>query len=543
MRLQDKEKPRRLTMMLSSAESANPILLPPPMTPMPSCVDAYQAGHFEIVPPAMLDGQLSQQIFRRPLTFLGSDADLRLVSGGVSRFVNRFLTRPVTQYDIDEGDWLYKDFNAGGKPYPWPKEMFERVVREYGGRLPIVVTAIPDGEAHYVGEPNAQIWTDEPGMGELVGWVESTLLPNLYTTTVVATRGRQRYERMFKIFKDAYPSKSDDDIHSMVDYVCHDFGRRGAIDPVTSGVACLYNFLGTDTMDAAWYATRVLNGGEKFGACSIRAAAHRTVTPWETEKAAIDKVIEVWGGEFFSFVADTYDYERCVEMLAGRATAIQTAGGLLVVRPDSGDPVECILKALRILAKNFGSTRNEKGLLEINGARVIQGDGINDDIVFNKIYPALLAAGYSPSNLALGMGQANHEAFRSYVEAAFKTALVRRYDGSWYPVMKKSEMELKMSVSGAVMIDHSGASSGIYTNRVRPITMEDVMAARTGALYCYFDGRPSSRALPTYWEPFKDTRARARASWRELPPNPDLDTFDPRIREMQREITERMRAA
>lgn len=42
-------------------------------------------------------------------------------------------------------------------------------------------------------------------------------------------------------------------------------------------------------------------------------------------------------------------------------------GGLWVLRPDSGDPTEAILEALRAADKAFGSTVNKKGFKVLNG--------------------------------------------------------------------------------------------------------------------------------------------------------------------------------
>ena len=64
--------------------------------------------------------------------------------------------------------------------------MFVRILKDHGGRFPIVISGLPDGQAHYVGEPHVQIWTDVPGMGECVGWIESTMLPYLWTSATVA---------------------------------------------------------------------------------------------------------------------------------------------------------------------------------------------------------------------------------------------------------------------------------------------------------------------------------------------------------------------
>src|SRR5262249_3259698 len=191
-----------------------------------------------------------------------------------------------------------------------------------------------------------------------------------------------------------------------------------------TGIAHLLNWLGTDTCDAAWAATKYLNAGKKFGACSIVAAAHRTITPWPTEIDAYRNVIEKYKNGLVSVVADSYNYHRGMEMLAGFAEVVKLNGGCLVGRPDSGDPVQCILDGLEIFSRAFGSTLQEKGLRVLNNAAIIQGDGVSDETIFGKIYPAVIAARFCPSNVAFGMGEHNHKCVRSETEHAYKTCLV-----------------------------------------------------------------------------------------------------------------------
>src|SRR6476646_4639606 len=105
----------------------------------------------------------------------------------------------------------------------------------------------------------------------------------------------------------------------MVSYKFHDFGRRGGAASQITGIAHLINWLGTDTCDAAYAATRFLNGGKKFGACSVIAAAHRVITPWSEEIQAYRRLIDKFKNGFVSIVADSYDYHRGMEMLAGFA--------------------------------------------------------------------------------------------------------------------------------------------------------------------------------------------------------------------------------
>jgi nicotinic acid phosphoribosyltransferase len=102
-----------------------------------------------------------------------------------------------------------------------------------------------------------------------------------------------------------------------------------------------------------------------------------------------------------------------------------------VFRPDSGDPVEAVLMALKAAEKTFGTTLNGKGYKVIKGAgkyspsialpstklyfiiamiiillndiACIQGDGINMQSV-KTILDAVLKEGFSAQNVAFGMG-------------------------------------------------------------------------------------------------------------------------------------------
>jgi len=516
-------------------------------------VDAYQASHFTLIPPGMEDFECSQGIFRRSIAVARDD--LRLISAGLAPFIKLNLEQPITTGDLNDADDFWSDFHASSqppfrKPYPWPREMFRRIVERYSGRYPIVVTGLFDGQAHYVGEPHVQVWTDEPGMGECVGWIESTLLPYLWTSSTVATRGRLRKERMLRVFRQCYPSRSDDELDGMVSYKFHDFGRRGGAASQITGIAHLINWLGTDTCDAAYAAAKYLNGCKKFGACSIMAAAHRTITPWPAEIDAYRHLIERCKNGLVSVVADSYDYHRGMEMLAGFAEVVKLNGGRLIGRPDSGDPVACILDGLEIFGRAFGWTLQEKGLRVLQNSAIIQGDGVSDETIFEKIYPAVIKAGFCPSNVAFGMGEHNHKCVRSETEHAYKTCLVGTPHLSagaagdealdYRSVMKSSESLFKRSLPCPVSLDFSGAARGTYSNRVRRASVADLKRGATGELVVYYDGRP--KPLVCHDERFERTRARAYESWQQLVPDPG-DTFDPAIRRIQEEYMQRVGAS
>lgn len=93
--------------------------------------------------------------------------------------------------------------------------------------------------------------------------------------------------------------------------------------------------------------------------------------------------------EFFSFVSQALS-----EVLPSVAAAKVAAGGFMVLRPDSGDPVEAVLAALEAADKVFGADTNAQGFRVPRGCGVIQGDGINLQTLA-AILEAVLDRGYS----------------------------------------------------------------------------------------------------------------------------------------------------
>jgi nicotinamide phosphoribosyltransferase len=84
---------------------------------------------------------------------------------------------------------------------------------------------------------------------------------------------------------------------------------------------------------------------------------------------------------------------------------VQDSGTTIVVRPDSGDPPLIVLRTLQLLESKYGVTKNSKGYKVLNGMRVIQGDGINEDSI-RRILDLAERYEYSATNIAFGMGGA-----------------------------------------------------------------------------------------------------------------------------------------
>ncbi len=173
------------------------------------------------------------------------------------------------------------------------------------------------------------------------------------------------------------------------------------------------------------------------------------------------------------------------------------------------------------------------GLKILNNAAVIQGDGISDRSIFEQILPAVVAAGWCPSNVAFGMGEYNHRAVRSDIECGYKTAIVGAEDteSGFRPVMKGSNTLWKRSFPCAVKINADYTADMNFKNRVEPIIIPQLKNGDTGSLVVHYDGRqPNGLKVDNFI--FTQSRDLAYQSWNELPPVVG-DTCSPAIRKMQ----------
>lgn len=198
----------------------------------------------------------------------------------------------------------------------------------------------------------------------------------------------------------------------LFDTKLHDFGSRGVSSHESAcigGAAHLTQFMGSDTIAGIRYANHHYK--HTMAGFSIPAAEHSTITMWgkDREEDAYRNMIQQYSkpGALFAVVSDSYDLLNACTNLWGKKlkSEVLGSGGMLVVRPDSGDPTTIVLKTLQALDSSFGSSYNKKGFKVLNGVRVIQGDGINEDSI-RSILEAIVSAGFSASNIAFGMGGA-----------------------------------------------------------------------------------------------------------------------------------------
>jgi nicotinamide phosphoribosyltransferase len=308
----------------------------------------------------------------------------------------------VTPGHVDEAAGF---FAAHGVPFN--EEGWRTLIRKHGGRLPVRIKAVPEGTIVPTHNILVSIESTDPEAFWVVSWLE-TLLVRLWFPVTVATQSHF----IKRDILDALTRSSDDPLGE-VPFKLHDFGARGVSSAESAGIggmAHLVCFQGSDTVEGIRFANRYYD--HPMAAFSIPAAEHSTITMWgrPREIDAYRNMVARFAhpGKTVAVVSDSYDVFDVVQNVWGEELRddVQQSGATLVIRPDSGEPTEVVLKCLEILERKVGMQKNTKGYKVLpRYYRLIQGDGVNQDSI-RDILLAMMNRGYSASNIAFGMGGA-----------------------------------------------------------------------------------------------------------------------------------------
>jgi len=318
---------------------------------------------------------------------------------GLQYYLKQFLSNPVTMEQVDEAAAFAK---AHGVPFNL--EGWTRIATTLGGKIPVKIRAVPEGTVVPTGNILMSVESTDPETFWVVSWLE-TMLVRLWYPTTVATLSHYT-----KRLIAAYLEMTADDVEAEIAFKLHDFGSRGVSSQESAaigGAAHLVNFMGSDTVAGIHMANTFYN--HEMSGFSIPASEHSTMTMWgrANEAMAYSNMLEQYKDQpIFACVSDSYDIMNAASNIWGGELLgkVHEYKGTLVVRPDSGDPVEVCLELLERLETAFGSTVNSKGYKVLaNDVRIIQGDGVNFESI-DKILSALKDKGFSATNIAFGMG-------------------------------------------------------------------------------------------------------------------------------------------
>lgn len=340
---------------------------------------------------------------------------------GLQYLLTQYLSNPITMEMVEEAN---KFAELHGEPFNY--EGWKYIATDLKGKLPIRIRAVPEGTVVPTSNILMSVESTDPKCFWVVSFFE-TLLMRVWYPITVATQSFH----IKKLIK-SYLEKSSDVPDQEINFKLHDFGSRGVSSQESAGIggaAHLVNFLGSDTVVGVYFANKFYH--HEMAGFSIPAAEHSTMTMWgkENEADAYRNMLKSYGkpGALVAVVSDSYDLYNAVENIWGGTLKqeVINSGATIIVRPDSGNPAEVVLKTLQLLEKKFGSTYNTKTYRVLNNVRVIQGDGINEESI-REILETITASGYSATNVAFGMGGALlQQVNRDTQKFAFKCSAAR----------------------------------------------------------------------------------------------------------------------
>ncbi len=380
---------------------------------------------------------------------------------GLQMFLKAYLTKPITQENIEEAEVFLHEhglvFNRAG---------WEYILKKHGGYLPLAIEAVPEGTLVPLHNVLLQIVNTDPKCFWLTTYIETALLRSVWYPTTVATLSWQCKALIRRYLEETASTLAG------LPFQLHDFGARGVSSQESAeigGAAHLVNFQGTDTLAGILAARRYYH--EHMAAFSIPAAEHSTVVTWgkEHEGDAYANMLKHFAkkGKLVSVVSDSYDIWNALKEIWGvrlKQDVIDNPG-VLVIRPDSGDPAIIVTKTIDILFDIFGSTVNEKGYRVLpKNLRIIQGDGVNLHTI-GECLEAMKQKKQSAENIAFGMGGALLQKLdRDTQEFAMKANAIQR-NGKWHDVYKSPLTNMaKASKPGRLALVHD-AEVGFRTIR------------------------------------------------------------------------------
>jgi len=305
------------------------------------------------------------------------------------------------------------------------------------GYLPIEIKALEEGTLCPIKVPMLTICNTLPEFYWITNYLE-TIISNLIWKPMTSASLAYQYKRLLK----KWALKTDNGNIGFVDYQGHDFSMRGldSIDAtISSGLGHLTSFLGTDSLPTIYGARKYYNE-TGFVACSVPATEHSVMCAGgkESEIDTFRRLLKRYPKGILSVVSDTWDlWSVCTTLVTELKEEILLRDGKLVIRPDSGDPVDILcgkemvfshnnldgngitlkqnpnenerLGVIELLWNVFGGTLNNQGYKVLDShIGAIYGDSINLDRA-EQICSRLEAKGFASTNVVLGIGSFTYQ--------------------------------------------------------------------------------------------------------------------------------------
>jgi nicotinamide phosphoribosyltransferase len=409
-------------------------------------------------------------------TYDRPDMPLRMsetVFFGLQMYLKEYLSKPITQDDIEEADAV---LTAHGEPFN--RKGWQYILDVHNGYMPLEVRAVPEGTIVPTKNILVSVVNTDPECYWLTSYIETGIHRAVWYPTTVATIS-WRIKNLIR----SYMQQTSDSLEGL-EFKLHDFGARGVSSKESAGIGGAAHLstgnLGTDTLEALVYARKYYNAD--MPGFSIPASEHSTMTAWGRDKEvdAYRNMLKQFAkpGSLVAVVSDSYDIDNATLNIWGKELKQEVidSGATVIIRPDSGDPTSMVLRSLRNLGEGYGYTTNTKGYKVLNYVRVIQGDGIDEQAI-RVILEAMQLNKWSTDNIAFGMGGALlQHSNRDTFKFAMKASAGKNANG-WYDIWKTPKSDMgKASKKGRFTLVRNKENGELYTGNTEGyVHLEDMM--------------------------------------------------------------------
>ncbi|MGB0870531.1 MAG: nicotinate phosphoribosyltransferase [Flavobacteriales bacterium] len=292
------------------------------------------------------------------------------------------------------------------------------------GYIPMVIKALPEGSQVPIRVPMFTMYNTLPEFFWLTNYFETLLSTTIWLPCNSATIAHQ-----YRLFLDQYAQETSS-VPEFVDWQGHDFSMRGmaGLEAATlSSAGHLLSFSGTDTIPSIDFLEDYYNADSEHEIVggTVPATEHSVMCMGTNlgEQDTFKRLItEVYPNGVVSIVSDTWDlWKVLTEYLPNLKEEVLARDGKVVIRPDSGDPVDIICGnpygktkdekkgVIELLWDTFGGETNSKGYKELDphiGA--IYGDSITLERG-KSICKRLKRKGFASTNIILGIGSFTYQ--------------------------------------------------------------------------------------------------------------------------------------
>ncbi|WP_452601744.1 nicotinate phosphoribosyltransferase [Pontimicrobium sp. MEBiC06410] len=292
------------------------------------------------------------------------------------------------------------------------------------GYLPMVIKALPEGVSVPIRVPMLTMYNTKDEFFWLTNYFETILSTTLWLPCNSATIAKQ-----YRGILDKYAAETSS-VPEFVDWQGHDFSMRGMgglESAILSAAGHLLSFTGTDTIPTIDFLETYYNANsdtELVGG-SVAATEHSVMCMGTNtgEQDTFKRLItEVYPNGIVSIVSDTWDlWKVLTEYLPNLKNKVLARDGKVVIRPDSGDPVDIICGnpngkteeerkgVIQLLWDTFGGATNTKGYKELDAhIGAIYGDSITLERA-TQICERLKKNGFASTNVVLGIGSFTYQ--------------------------------------------------------------------------------------------------------------------------------------